>query len=78
MPSLLFLLLPPHPPPPPSAPGTAACSYLRWVRDDALFTDCETDADCVGIEGEGVGENLKCGLLFGMDALNGGVTEEVA
>eukprot|EP00904_Undaria_pinnatifida_P003700 jgi/Undpi1/13330/HiC_scaffold_8.g02989.m1 len=56
--------------------GQDLSSYLRWVRDDGLFSDCESDADCEGIEGDGVGENLKCGLLFGMDALNGGVTEE--
>lgn len=52
-------------------------SYLRWVRNDGLFTDCEVDSDCDDVEGEGVGEDLKCGLLFGQDALNGGVTEEV-
>lgn len=52
-------------------------SYLRWVRNDGLFTDCEVDSDCDDVEGEGVGTDLKCGALFGMDALNGGVTEEV-
>lgn len=35
------------------------------------------DSDCDEVEGEGVGKDLKCGALFGMDALNGGVTEEV-
>ena len=47
------------------------------MRNDGLFTDCEVDSDCDDVEGEGVGEDLKCGALFGMDALNGGVTEEV-
>eukprot|EP00903_Cladosiphon_okamuranus_P015353 g14179.t1 len=52
-------------------------SYLRWVKNDGLFTDCEVDSDCDDVEGEGVGTDLKCGALFGMDALNGGVTEEM-
>ncbi|CBJ30709.1 thaumatin-domain containing protein [Ectocarpus siliculosus] len=51
--------------------------YLRWVRNDGLFTDCEDDSDCEDVEGEGVGQKLKCGALFGQDTLNGGVTEEM-
>lgn len=47
------------------------------MRNDGLFTDCEVDSDCDDVEGEGAGTDLKCGALFGMDALNGGVTEEV-
>ena len=65
------------PPPLPSRDATPLPSYLRWVRNDGLFTDCEVDSDCDDVTGEGVGEDLKCGVLFGMDALNGGVTEEV-
>lgn len=52
-------------------------SFLRWVRNDGLFTDCETDSDCEGLVGTDIGTDLKCGALFGQDALNGGVTEEV-
>lgn len=52
-------------------------SYLRWVRNDGLFTDCEVDSDCDGVEGDGVATDLKCGALFGVDVQNGGVTEEV-
>lgn len=48
------------------------------MRNDGLFTDCEVDSDCDEVQGEGVGTDLKCGVLFGMDALNGGVTEEVS
>lgn len=47
------------------------------MRNDGLFTDCEVDSDCDDVEGKDVGTDLKCGALFGMDALNGGVTEEV-
>ncbi|CAN0051618.1 unnamed protein product [Scytosiphon promiscuus] len=52
-------------------------TFLRWVRNDGLFTDCETDSDCNDVEGTDVGTDLKCGALFGQDALNGGVTEEL-
>lgn len=72
---------PPVPPRPLPARAPSSrprhVSYLRWVRNDGDFTDCESDEDCIGVSGEGVGENLKCGALFGMDALNGGVTTEV-
>lgn len=60
-----------------SIPMVPVRRYLRWVRNDGDFADCETDDDCRGITGEGIGEDLKCGALFGQNALNGGVTEEV-
>eukprot|EP00752_Nemacystus_decipiens_P017488 g15679.t1 len=58
-------------------PDQDMSGYLRWVRNDGLFTDCEVDSDCDDVEGEGVGTDLKCGVLFGMDSLNGGTTEEI-
>lgn len=56
--------------------NAAVISYLRWVRNDGDFTDCETDDDCKDVVGEGVAKNLKCGILFG-HTLDGSSTEEV-
>lgn len=52
-------------------------SFLRWVRNDAGFTDCEVDSDCDNVEGTGTDGTYKCGAVFGQDALNGGQTTEV-
>ena len=52
--------------------------YLRWVRNDGHFIDCDTDVDCKSVESQKEGDrDLKCGALFGIDTARGGYTEEV-
>ena len=52
--------------------------YLRWVRNDGRFTDCDADVDCKDVESQVDGDrDLKCGALYGIDTSRGGYTKEV-
>ncbi|CAN0382645.1 unnamed protein product, partial [Ascophyllum nodosum] len=52
--------------------------YLRWVRNDGSFTDCDADVDCKDVESQVDGDrDLKCGALYGIDTSRGGYTKEL-